>query len=216
MTNKNASEETTKEVSQQEIKTDSTVEVLVSDQDGTALSGATVSLTGAVFESTGKTSQTGRCRVAFPTSVETAELQVDHPAHNPMRATVAVADGAVLDVGLGVSEGESDTKRNDDFSSDIQAKPADQTVDSTETVETGFEWIGEPEETEQKDNETPSGTCIEDKLIGVGGATQSDVDALVDSGYTSIEDIQQASLEELRSVSRLDSGTALRLKAEFG
>ncbi|MCL9817781.1 carboxypeptidase-like regulatory domain-containing protein [Natronocalculus amylovorans] len=216
MTNKNASGETTKEAPQQETKTDSAVEVLVSDQDGTALAGATVSLTGAVFETTAKTSQIGRCRVGFPTSVGTAELQVDHPAFDPMQATVAVADGAVIDVGLGVSVDESDTKRDEGLSSDSLTKPACRTVDSTETVETGFEWIGEPEEIEQKDNETPSGTSIEDKLIGVGGATKSDVDALVDSGYTSIENIQQASLEELRSVSQLDSGTALRLKAEFG
>ena len=216
MTNKNASGEATKEASQQEVETDPAVEVLVSDQDGAALAGATVSLTGAVFETTGKTSQTGRCRIAFPTSVGTAELQVDHPAYDPMRATVAVADGAVIDVGLGVSEDESDTKQDEELSSDTPAKPADKPVDSTETVETGFEWIGEPEEPEQKDGETPSGTSIKDKLIGVGGATESDVCALVDSGYTSIEDIRQASLEELRSVSRLDSGTALRLKAEFG
>ena len=216
MTNKNASGETTKEVSQQETKTDSAVEVLVSDRDDTALAGATVSLTGAVFETTGKTSQTGRCRIAFPTSVGTAELQVDHPAYDPMRATVAVADGAVIDVGLGVSDDESDTKQDGDHSSDAQAKPADKPVDSTETVETGFEWIGDPEEPKQNDGETPSGTSIKNKLMGVGGATESDVSALVDSGYTSIEDIQQSSLQELRSISGLDGGTALRLKAEFG
>ena len=216
MTNKNASGETTKEASQQETKTDSAVEVLVSDRDGTALAGTTVSLTGAVFETTGKTSQTGRCRVGFPTSVGTAELQVDHPAYDPMRATVTVADGAVIDVALGVPEDESDTKQDEELSSDTPAKSVDKPVDSTETVKTGFEWVGEPAEAEQKDGETPSGTSIKDKLIGAGGATESDVCALVDSGYTSIEDIQQASLQELRSISGLDSGTALRLKAEFG
>lgn len=216
MTNKNAPEKTTEEASQQEAETEATLEVLVSDQDGTALTGATVTLTGAIFETTGKTSQTGRCQVAFPTSMVTAELQVDHSAYDPMRATVSVSDGAVIDVGLGVSENESGTKQDEELSLDTPAKSADKPVDSTETVETGFEWIGDSEEPEQKDSETPSGTSIKDKLIGVGGATESDVNALVDSGYRSIEDIQQASLQELRSMSGLDDGTALRLKAEFG
>jgi len=133
-----------------------------------------------------------------------------------MRATVTVADGAVIDVALGVPEDESDTKQDEELSSDTPAKSVDKPVDSTETVKTGFEWVGEPAEAEQKDGETPSGTSIKDKLIGVGGATESDVCALVDSGYTSIEDIQQSSLQELRSISGLDGGTALRLKAEFG
>jgi len=55
-----------------------------------------------------------------------------------------------------------------------------------------------------------------DQLIGVGGATKADAEALMESGYMTTADLENASLDNLRSVSGLDDGTALRIKAELG
>ncbi|EMA66147.1 helix-hairpin-helix domain-containing protein [Halorubrum cibi] len=55
-----------------------------------------------------------------------------------------------------------------------------------------------------------------DQLIGVGGATKADAEALMESGYMTTADLENASLDDLRSVSGLDDGTALRIKAELG
>lgn len=55
-----------------------------------------------------------------------------------------------------------------------------------------------------------------DQLVGVGGATKSDAEALVESGYMTAADLENASLDDLRSISGLDDGTALRIKAELG
>ncbi len=55
-----------------------------------------------------------------------------------------------------------------------------------------------------------------DQLIGVGGATKADAEALIESGYMTTADLENASLDDLRSVSGLDDGTALRIKAELG
>jgi len=54
------------------------------------------------------------------------------------------------------------------------------------------------------------------QLIGVGGATKADAEALMESGYMMTSDLESASLDDLRSVSGLDDGTALRIKAELG
>lgn len=61
-----------------------------------------------------------------------------------------------------------------------------------------------------------SDTETVDQLVGVGGATENDAEVLVENGYTNVEDLKDASLEELRSIEDLDDGTALRIKADFG
>ena len=58
-------------------------------------------------------------------------------------------------------------------------------------------------------------TSVE-RLLGVGGATESDAKVLVDAGYETREDLEAASLEELRTIPELDDGVALRIKAELG
>lgn len=63
-------------------------------------------------------------------------------------------------------------------------------------------------------DDTEKDNIIED-LIGIGGATESDAQALASSGYTAIEDLKEASLEDLREISNLNDGTALRIVAEL-
>ena len=71
------------------------------------------------------------------------------------------------------------------------------------------------EEQETEDTEVDTQPEIK-PFIGVGGATESDAKTLLEAGYTSIDDLRNASLEELRSITELDDGTALRIKAELG
>jgi ERCC4-type nuclease len=54
------------------------------------------------------------------------------------------------------------------------------------------------------------------RFVGIGGSTESEAEALVEAGYSTKDDLKEASLEELRSIDGLDDGTALRMKAEFG
>ncbi|GAB6878233.1 hypothetical protein JCM17823_05070 [Halorubrum gandharaense] len=71
-------------------------------------------------------------------------------------------------------------------------------------------------ESEPEAGANESGEDAAQRLVGIGGATKSDAEALVDAGYLTTDDLKAASLEELRSISGLDDGTALRMKAEFG
>jgi len=54
------------------------------------------------------------------------------------------------------------------------------------------------------------------RFKGVGGATNAESKTLVEAGYYSEEDLNEASMETLRSLDGLDDQTALRIKAEFG
>lgn len=54
------------------------------------------------------------------------------------------------------------------------------------------------------------------QIVGLGGATEKDAAVLVKAGYESREDLKAASLEDLRSLAKLDDGVALRIKAELG
>jgi DNA-binding PadR family transcriptional regulator len=82
-------------------------------------------------------------------------------------------------------------------------------------VQRPFEEDGEDEEDESVSGESEREHDI-DQLIGVGGATKADAEALMESGYMTTADLENASLDDLRSVSELDNGTALRIKAELG
>ena len=75
--------------------------------------------------------------------------------------------------------------------------------------------LEEDEEGESVSGESEGEHDIE-QLIGVGGATKADAEALMESGYMTTADLENASLDDLRSVSGLDDGTALRIKAELG
>jgi DNA-binding PadR family transcriptional regulator len=75
--------------------------------------------------------------------------------------------------------------------------------------------LEEDEEDECVSGESENAHDI-DQLIGVGGATKADAEALMESGYMTTGDLENASLDDLRSVSGLDDGTALRIKAELG
>ena len=66
--------------------------------------------------------------------------------------------------------------------------------------------------------DTPSDTTSDpvERLIGLGGATETDAAILIEAGYETPEDLKSATLEELRSLPALDDGVALRIKAELG
>ncbi|WP_254863095.1 homing endonuclease associated repeat-containing protein [Halovivax gelatinilyticus] len=55
-----------------------------------------------------------------------------------------------------------------------------------------------------------------EKLTGIGGATETDATVLMEAGYETPEDLEAATLEELRDIPDLDDGVALRIKAELG
>ena len=73
----------------------------------------------------------------------------------------------------------------------------------------------ENEDLESEDSKVDTSPKTQ-SFVGIGGATESDAEALVEAGYTSIDELRDESLEELRSISGLDDGTALRIKAELG
>lgn len=54
------------------------------------------------------------------------------------------------------------------------------------------------------------------RLTGLAGATKEDAEILVEAGYECREDLEAATLEELRTLQNLDDGVALRIKAELG
>jgi len=90
-------------------------------------------------------------------------------------------------------------------------------LDSTADLEASV--VGEGESTDDAREESACGettTSAVERFVGVGGATESDAEALVNAGYTTIEDLKSATIEELRSTSDLNDGTALRIKAELG
>jgi hypothetical protein len=55
-----------------------------------------------------------------------------------------------------------------------------------------------------------------ERLTGLAGATKEDAEILVEAGYECREDLESATLEELRDIPNLDDGVALRIKAELG
>lgn len=79
---------------------ESTLEILVSDQDGAPIDGATVDMTGSTFEANGRTSETGRCEITLPAISGTVDLTINHPEYTSAKAKVPVSDGAVIDVAL--------------------------------------------------------------------------------------------------------------------
>lgn len=98
------------------------LEILVSDQDGVPVDGATVNLIGSTFEASGRTSETGRCDLTLPATRDTARLTIDHPEFTSTDAEVPVSDGAVFDVALEPEEdGDADTSSGEHTETSVDA-----------------------------------------------------------------------------------------------
>lgn len=76
-----------------------------------------------------------------------------------------------------------------------------------------FSVTGAGHDTDTEVSESVGSSPVEE-LTGIGGATESDAESLVAAGYKCREDLESASIDELRNLSELDSGIALRIKAE--
>jgi len=90
-------------------------------------------------------------------------------------------------------------------------------LDSTVDLEVSV--VAEGESTDDARGESVCDETVAsavERFVGVGGATESDAEALVNAGYTTIEDLEPVTIEELRSIPALNNGTALRIKAELG
>jgi hypothetical protein len=90
-------------------------------------------------------------------------------------------------------------------------------LDSTVDLEVSV--VAEGESTDDARGESVCDETVAsavERFVGIGGATESDAEALVNAGYTTIEDLEPVTIEELRSIPALNNGTALRIKAELG
>lgn len=90
-------------------------------------------------------------------------------------------------------------------------------LDSTADLEVSV--VTEGKSTDDARGESVCGETVAstvERFIGVGGATESDAETLVNAGYSTIEDLEAVTIEELRSIPDLNDGTALRIKAELG
>jgi hypothetical protein len=113
---------------------ESTLEILVSDQDGAPIDGATVDMTGSTFEANGRTSETGRCEITLPAISGTVDLTINHPEYTSAKAKVPVSDGAVIDVALEPdgksSVTDTSTDEHTEASPDSDAEDAEATQEN--------------------------------------------------------------------------------------
>lgn len=92
--------------------------------------------------------------------------------------------------------------------------PANPTVDDWEWVSGGEE--REPNEGQSTDNGDPDDVSAYEALLGVSGVTESEADSLYTAGFESVEDLREATVDEISETKRISSQLALRIKADVG
>lgn len=210
------------------------IEIHIFNQGGSPVVNATVQVTGFGFNTEGKTSDSGQCMIELPAGADSIKVEIAHPEYETVRGEVLVKTGAVIDVTLTETGSEADdtaqgrdvgnsatTRKLDGNKVEPSRRGESPTTEWNTQTNSSARRIGESTENRIRSYDTDDiSKSSEDSpvecLVGLGGTTETDAEILVDAGYETREDLESASLEDLRNLPNLDGGVALRIKAELG